>query len=214
MPVARSRVSCLPKLDLPSGDIDYAFINMAWPTEYQSTNQTQKDKFYDSIAVVNPGHWIESAFNSIDSLCLAPLLAENVTFLDLKLTSNCTATAQFYANTLCAINPQNEAARTPWNTHHLGGYTWISNISLILDTPPGLNMLRTAWPYNTSMISDAALSSWTHLAFPNFTVLGNYSQMASICESCTTELCAMAEFPGNPDISGIGVRSGSVLGRT
>ena len=67
-------------------------------------------------------------------------------------------------------------------------------------------MLRNSWPYDTANTSDVELAAWTNRVIgQNFTALGNGSSIAKVCEVCMDELCSIAAFPGNPDLTGVGV---------
>jgi hypothetical protein len=81
------------------------FIRSAWPQQYLPVSDLWISNFYDDISFTNLGDWIETAFTDIESHCVAPALASNVTFNDLDLTKDCGATANYYAGTLGAINP-------------------------------------------------------------------------------------------------------------
>ncbi|KAF4634927.1 hypothetical protein G7Y89_g3180 [Cudoniella acicularis] len=182
--------------------INLQFIRSAWPQEYLSINDTDIIEFFDIISNSNVGNWVQSAFTSIELQCLGPALANTVTFEDLDFTANCSATAGFMMNTLCAIN---SPILVDWQVSKSDGYQWISTTPPSFSSAEGLNFLRNSWPYDSTNIENTTLVAWTQIYKGDIVSFYTSTQARNICQSCMLEFCTEADFPGNSDICGIGI---------
>ncbi len=180
------------------------------PTFKQSTRFELLD-FYNYIDCASPHVWAETAIKTIQTECVASVLDRALTFENLDLTQNCTATAAYYANWICAISgPRHptSGSGTGWVVNSIGKYKWITALeppSQNLTSTSGLSMLRNALPPMFEDMSDDELKLWAVYSVPDISVFNNRSQIAAVCNRCMTELCLAASFTGNPDIAGPGV---------
>lgn len=101
---------------LENNTLNAAFISSAWPPQRNAT-ETQMNDFYDAIYTTNVGSWIQEALMAIEIDCLSPDLAEKVTFTNLDSSKNYLSTAAFYANTVCAVNPNTSLTQQPNTTY-------------------------------------------------------------------------------------------------
>src|SRR5437764_243749 len=189
----------------PDDSINVDFSRAALPTDFSSlSNQTLSD-FYNQLAISKPSFWYEPTVESIQAGCLAPELAKVLSFGELNLTVNCSATAAFYSNRLCAVN----GPHSGWFFETQGNSKWIVGdaFSNPLNSSLGLAMLRSAVPSQYHNVSEVELATWAFLAIGQTSDFINMSQVAQICKVCLREFCEDASFTGNPDIAGIGVSS-------
>lgn len=197
---------------LPTNDtLNAVFLQSALPADLQTVNNTQLIDFYNYIGSASPHVWAKTAIETIQTECVASTLDKALSFKDLDLTQNCTATAAYYANSICAINgPQypSTGSETGWVVNSIGKYKWITALAppaQNLTSTSGLSMLRNALPSMFKGMSNDELKLWARYSVPDISVFNNGSQIATVCNKCMPELCLAASFTGNPDIAGPGV---------
>jgi hypothetical protein len=197
---------------LPTNDtLNAVFLQSALPSHLQTVNKVELIDFYNYIDCASPHVWAETAIKTIQTECVASALDKALTFESLDLTQNCTATAAYYANSICAISgPQHptSGSETGWVVNNIGKYKWITALApppQNLTSTSGLSMLRNALPSMFKDMSEDELKLWAGYSVPDISVFNNRSQIAAVCNSCMTELCLSASFTGNPDIAGPGV---------
>lgn len=188
-----------------------AFIRGALPSSLNLT-QPQVSDFYDAICEANPGSWMEEAVVNIETNCLAPRLAQSVAFPDLDSSRNCSASAAFYANMVCAANPKTTVSLPPGHTLSMATQTNVGwGLWPIFSQPPtlestlGLRMLREAWPYDSSNITDATLRAWIPLAMARLGTISTEGNTPTVCNACLSGLCQALQFAPDTDVDGIGV---------
>jgi hypothetical protein len=189
----------------PDDSINVDLLRAALPTDFNSlSNQTLSD-LYSQLTISKPSLWYEPTVESIQAGCLAPKLATVLSFGELDLTANCSATAAFYSNRLCAVN----GPQSGWTVDKLGNSKWIVGdaFSNPLNSSLGLAMLRSAVRNQYHNVSEVELATWASLTIGQTSDFTNKSQVAQICKVCLREFCEDASFTGNPDIAGIGVSS-------
>jgi hypothetical protein len=196
---------------LPTNDtLNIIFLQSTLPPDRQTANDIELIDFYNYIDHASPHIWAETAIKTIQTECVAPALDKALSFEDLDLTQNCTATAEYYANSICAISgPQHptSGSETGWVVNTLGKHKWITALSppsQNLTSTSGLSMLRTALPSEFKDISDNELKLWAGYSVPDISIFNNGSQIAGVCDKCMPEFCLAASFTGNPDIAGPG----------
>jgi hypothetical protein len=196
---------------LDNNMLNAAFIGSAWPPQRNAT-EAQMNDFYDAIYTTNVGLWREVAVAAIETDCLGPDLAEKVAFTDLDSSKNCLSTAAFYANTVCAVNPKTSLKQQPNTTYPVllqtdgrWGFWQTPTIPPALNSTLGLKMLRDAWPYNASNITDATLRAWIPLAVQGLTSISSEGSTPTACQKCLPQLCSALGFAPDPDVDGIGV---------
>jgi len=197
---------------LPTNDtLNIIFLQSTLPPDRQTVNDIELIDFYNYIDHASPNVWAEAAIKTIQTECVAPALDKALSFDDLNLTQNCTATAEYYANSICAISgPQHPASgsETGWVVNTIGKYKWITALSppsQNLTSTSGLSMLRNALPSAFKDISKDELKLWAEYSIPDISIFNNGSQIAAVCDKCMPEFCLAASFTGNPDIAGPGV---------
>lgn len=171
--------------------VNISFMRSAWPTGRESFD-FEVIYFYDSISVVNPESWIQQAFTQIESTCLARDLAMEVLFYNLRMTSHCQSTANLLVNTVCVVNPDSLKGQDAL------AFPELTSLN-------GQRMIRDAWPYDSSNITDTELLAWARLKTQEYITFLTGPQTAAICQACKSDFCRAAGFSGNPDIAGIGV---------
>jgi hypothetical protein len=150
-----------------SGLVNTAFLRATLPPEFRSLSDAAISDFYDQLARLQPYIWLRPASESIQAGCLAPDLVQVLSFKDVDLSRDCVATAEYYRNTLCAINgPQQSSSNdTLWMVESLGDYQWLRGVPPIqgLNSTAGLAMLRSAMPSqhkNIQMLSSEHGPVW------------------------------------------------------
>jgi hypothetical protein len=93
-----------------------AFLRAALPVSSDSLSNLTLSNFYDQLVVAKPSIWYDPAVEDIQTGCLAPELVSALSLSDLDFAANCSATATFYANKLCAIN----GPKSGWSLGVLG----------------------------------------------------------------------------------------------
>ncbi|PVH68890.1 hypothetical protein DL98DRAFT_542053 [Cadophora sp. DSE1049] len=180
---------------LPTADtLNTRFIRCTLSPTYSFFKDEELEGFYTNISVIPHSIWYEDAVDQIISQCLAPNLARSLTFEDLDLTQNCTATDEIY---------KSEAPRDSG----LGTWIYEAALRLPLNSSEGLIMLRNSLPSTQINISDALLRHWADFVFPAWGPFDNVSPsslvFAKTCHGCMLEFCEAAGFAGNPDVAGI-----------
>lgn len=197
---------------LPTNNtLNTIFLQSILPPDLQTANSIELTDFYNYIDRANPHVWAETAIKSIQAECVAPALDKELSFDDLNLTQNCTATAVYYANSICAVSSlkhPTSGSEMGWVVKSIGKSEWIISLSppsQNLTSGPGLSMLRNALPPMFRNISQDELKLWAGYSAPDIRAFNNGSQIDAVCHKCMTELCLAAAFTGNPDIAGSGV---------
>lgn len=183
---------------------DLPFARSAWPEKYAFVNDLDIFDFYTVISKDNPGNWLQIAFRNIEADCLGPALANVVTFKQLDFAVDCQASVDVFGNTLCAVNSPVAEKLT---VHTENGYRWVSTTPPPLHSVAGLKAIRKSWPSDSMNITNATLESWVRLQSVNLSSFYGTKQAADVCRACMLEFCTKADFPGNADVGGIGVRT-------
>jgi hypothetical protein len=137
--IAIQRLDAQAKHDLnrslPTSDtLNAIFLQSALPSHLQTVNKIELINFYNYIDCASPHVWAETAVKTIQTECVASALGKALTFGNLDLTQNCTATAAYFANSICAISgPQHPTSesKTGWVVNSIRKYKWITAL-----TPP------------------------------------------------------------------------------
>ncbi|CZR64906.1 uncharacterized protein PAC_14806 [Phialocephala subalpina] len=204
---------------LPTNDsLNTLFLRSTLPPDLPATKDMELIDLYNYLDRASPHVWAESAIKSIQTECIAPALDKALHFEDLDLTQNCTATAAYYANSICAVSgPKHPTSGSGlgWIVNSLGEFKWITALSppsQNITSTPGLSMLRNALPSMFKDLSDDELKLWAGYSVPDTRVFNNGSQIAAACRKCMPELCLAAAFTGNPDIAGPGAIVSYLMG--